>query len=40
MLKTTVVIPTYNEADNLPQISAALFALGIDELEILAVDDN
>ncbi len=40
MPKTTVVIPTYNEANNLPQISAALFALGIEDLDILAVDDN
>ena len=40
MPKTTIVIPTYNEADNLPQISAALFGLGLEGLEILAVDDN
>jgi dolichol-phosphate mannosyltransferase len=39
MPKTVVVIPTYNEADNLPKITAALFELGIDELEILVVDD-
>ena len=40
MPKTVVVIPTYNEADNLPKISAALFELKIDDLEILVVDDN
>ena len=39
MNKTIVVIPTYNEADNLPAITAALFALPIPELEILIVDD-
>lgn len=39
MNKTVVVIPTYNEADNLPAISAALFALDLPELEILIVDD-
>ena len=39
MPKTVVVIPTYNEADNLPRITAALFELGMDELEILVVDD-
>jgi len=37
--KTIVVIPTYNEASNLPQITQALFALGVDELGILIVDD-
>jgi dolichol-phosphate mannosyltransferase len=39
MPRTLVVIPTYNEAGNLPEISSALFALNIDELEILDVDD-
>ena len=40
MPKTIVVIPTYNEAGNLPAMTEALFALGIDSLEILIVDDN
>lgn len=40
MSKTLVVIPTYNEADNLPSISAAIFDLNISGLEILIVDDN
>jgi dolichol-phosphate mannosyltransferase len=40
MPKTIVVIPTYNEAGNLPVMTEALFALGIDTLEILIVDDN
>lgn len=35
-----VVIPTYNEADNLTAISEALLALGLDGLEILVVDDD
>lgn len=35
-----VVIPTYNEADNLPHITSALFDLGIPNLEILIIDDN
>jgi dolichol-phosphate mannosyltransferase len=39
MPKTTVVIPTYNEADNLESITAALFGLNLDGLEILVVDD-
>ena len=39
MPKTIVVIPTYNEAENLPKMTAALFELGIEGLEILVVDD-
>jgi dolichol-phosphate mannosyltransferase len=39
MSTTIVVIPTYNEADNLPAITAALYALPLPELEILIVDD-
>jgi len=38
-MKTVVVIPTYNEAENLPTITAALLELGIQGLEILVVDD-
>jgi len=35
-----VVIPTYNEATNLPAMVTALFALAIDNLYIVVVDDN
>lgn len=38
--KLTVVLPTYNEAANLPNMVAALFGLGIDGLSIIVVDDN
>jgi dolichol-phosphate mannosyltransferase len=38
--KVTVVMPTYNEADNLPGMVAELLALDIDDLEIIIVDDN
>ncbi|NTW44062.1 MAG: polyprenol monophosphomannose synthase [Anaerolineaceae bacterium] len=38
-MKTTIVIPTYNEAENLPKIVEAVFALPID-IDILVVDDN
>lgn len=38
-MKTVVVIPTYNEATNLPTIAAELLALNINDLEILVVDD-
>lgn len=36
----TVVLPTYNEATNLPVIVAALFALPLPSLRILVADDN
>ena len=35
----TVVIPTYNEADNLPKIVDAIVALGLPNLQVLVVDD-
>lgn len=38
--KTIVVIPTYNEAANLPSLFSQMAALGIPGLEILIVDDN
>lgn len=40
MSKLIVVIPTYNEADNLPAITTELFNAAGDETEILVVDDN
>jgi len=39
MPKTVLIIPTYNEADNLANIISAILALDIDNLEILVVDD-
>lgn len=39
MQKIIVVLPTYNEASNLPLMSAALLGLGFDGLEILVIDD-
>jgi dolichol-phosphate mannosyltransferase len=38
-LHIVVVVPTYNEAENLPGLVSALFALPLD-LELLVVDDN
>lgn len=38
--KTVVVIPTYNEADNLPALAGELLALGVPGLAVLIVDDN
>lgn len=39
MSNITVVIPTYNEANNLPVMAAELLALELDDLQILIVDD-
>lgn len=38
--KITVVVPTYNERENLPILAAQLNALGIPNLHVLVVDDN
>ncbi|RME70720.1 MAG: polyprenol monophosphomannose synthase [Chloroflexi bacterium] len=39
-MTTFIVIPTYNEADNLPAITAEIFSLDTpEELHILVVDD-
>jgi dolichol-phosphate mannosyltransferase len=38
--RTMVVIPTYNEADNLPAIVGEIWSLEVEGLEILVVDDN
>jgi len=35
----TIVLPTYNEAENLPKLFSALFSLPLD-LAVLVVDDN
>ncbi len=39
-MKTTVIVPTYNEAENLPKLVSALFALPLQNLSILVVDDG
>jgi dolichol-phosphate mannosyltransferase len=39
-LNTTIVIPTYNESENLSNMAAALFALPLDDLHLIIVDDN
>ena len=38
-MKITIVLPTYNEAENLPKLVSALLLLPLD-LSILVVDDN
>ena len=40
MKKTSIVIPTFNEAENLPIIIQRIFGLDIPTLNILIVDDN
>ena len=39
-MKTTIVIPTYNEAENLPKLVSAIFSLPAPDLSLLIVDDN
>ncbi len=39
-MKLTIVVPTYNEAENLPRLVSALFLLPLPDLNILVVDDN
>ena len=38
--KVVIVVPTYNEIDNLPVLFERLSGLGIPEMELLVVDDN
>ncbi len=38
-MKTTIIIPTYNEGENLPKIAAAVLSLPVPDLNILVVDD-
>jgi dolichol-phosphate mannosyltransferase len=40
MRSLTVVIPTYNEAENLPTLTADLWALPIPDVKIIIVDDG
>lgn len=39
-MKTTVVIPTYNESENLREMTTALLKLDVTDLDILVVDDE
>jgi len=40
MKQLTIVIPTYNEAENLPALVADLWSLPVPDLNILVVDDG
>jgi dolichol-phosphate mannosyltransferase len=39
-VKPTIVIPTYNEAENVTPMAEALLALGVPDLDLLIVDDE
>ncbi len=39
-MKIIAVIPTYNEAENLPRLSETLLSLPLPDLSLLIVDDN
>jgi dolichol-phosphate mannosyltransferase len=39
-VQLSIVIPTYNEAENLPTLISALFALPLEGTRLLVVDDN
>lgn len=39
-MKTTVIVPTYNEAENLPRLVSTFFDLPVPDLCLLIVDDN
>lgn len=39
-MRVCIVVPTYNESDNIKQLIEALFALPLDDLHIVIVDDN
>lgn len=39
-MKTTIIIPTYNEKENITPLAEKIFALSVPNLEILFVDDN
>jgi len=39
-VKITIVMPTYNEAENLPKMAETLFSLPLDDLNLLVIDDN
>jgi len=38
--RLTIIIPTYNEAENLPRLVSALFRAPIEGLHLLVIDDN
>lgn len=39
-MKITFIVPTFNEAENLPKLVSAFFALPVPDLNLVIVDDN
>jgi dolichol-phosphate mannosyltransferase len=39
-VKLLIVVPTYNEAENLPKLVSALFSLPLPDINLLVLDDN
>lgn len=39
-MKKTIIIPTYNEKENILRLIEAIFSLNIPQLDIIVVDDN
>ena len=39
-MKTLIVLPTYNESENLPKLVEAIFSLPVDGISLLVVDDD
>lgn len=35
-----IVVPTYNEAENIPRLAEVLFGLPLEDIHLLVVDDN
>ena len=38
--QAAIVVPTYNEAENLPLLAERIFSLGVPDMRIIVVDDN
>ncbi len=39
-MSTIIVVPTYNERENLPMLVEKIFSLPIPDVELMIVDDN
>lgn len=39
-MKTVIVIPTYNEKDNLPKLVERIFSQNLADIQVVVVDDN
>ncbi len=39
-MSITIILPTFNEAENLPKLVSALYYLSLNDLHLIIVDDN